>query len=77
MEPHQYLPLCTFEVIGDNSRYGVTSQSFFLYKDQAFNVWSKQKDLIDPDCEYWGTDNGWLLKIEKKDLANLVGANTL
>lgn len=77
MEPHQYLPLCTFTVIGDNSRSGLKSQSVVLYKGEAFSVWGKQKDLIDPDCEHWGTEDGWLLKIEKKDLVNLVGANTL
>lgn len=73
----KYRPLCTFQVVGDNFRYAAKSQSVFLYKDQVFTVWNKQKDLIDPDCEHWGTGDGWLLKIEKHDLANLVEVNEL
>lgn len=71
----KYEPLLTFAVIADNFHHGIKSQTFFLYKGQVFNVWGKQKDLVDPDCEHWGTDDGWLLKIQKRHLANLVEAN--
>jgi hypothetical protein len=72
-----YKPLCTFEVIADNYYYGSKSKKVFLYKDQAFSVWNKQKDMFDSECEHWATYDGWLLKIERHHLAHLEEVNSL
>ncbi|MBM3453543.1 MAG: hypothetical protein FJX80_00195 [Bacteroidetes bacterium] len=72
-----YKPLCTLEVIADNLYLEKKSQKVFLYKDLAFSVWNKQKDLFDSEHEYWATHDGWLLKIERKHLANIVEMHDL
>ena len=72
-----YKPLCTFEVVADNYYYGIKSQNVFLYKDQTFTVWNKQKDMLDSEHEYWATYDGWLLKIERHHLAHLEEVSSL
>jgi hypothetical protein len=72
-----YKPLSTFKVLGDNLYFCQKSKEVTLYKGEMFSVWNKQKDLFDADIEYWATFDGWLLKINRADLANLEEVDTI
>lgn len=67
-----YLPLQTIEVIGDNFPQNLINKKLFLYKDEPFAVFFKQKDMFDETIEYWTTSCGWTLKIEKSNLEYLI-----
>lgn len=66
-----YLPIETFEVLGDNFPKKLLNKKLFLYKDEPFTVIYKQKDMFDESIEHWTTSCGWTLKIEKSNLEYL------
>ena len=67
-----YKTLCDLELIADNPSFGVKSQKVISYKDQSFSVIHKQKDFFDSDIEYWTNSFGWIFKINRKDLGNII-----
>jgi hypothetical protein len=67
-----YKTLCNLELIADNPSLGLKSKKIILYKGEPFSVVHKQKDLFDSDVEYWMNLYGWIIKINKNDLTNIV-----
>lgn len=68
----QYQAICNIELVADNPCKGIKSQTVTLYKEEPFTVYNKQKDMYDPNVEYWMNVDCWVLKITQKELDNLV-----
>ena len=67
-----YLPVKTFDVIADNFFLNKKSQKISLYKQEKVGIIYKQKDMFDDSIEHWTTSCGWVLKIHKSNLDDLI-----
>ena len=63
-----YRALREFSIVADDPLNGKSSLLLDVPEDHIFSVIAKQRDMFDPEIEYWTNRFGWIFKIEKHHL---------
>lgn len=63
-----YRALREFSIVADDPLNGKSSLPLDIPEDHIFSVIAKQRDMFDPDIEYWTNRFGWIFKVEKRHL---------